>query len=121
MSKITAPFLSLEATGTLGKVLTSYRNSGRPYMIFAKKRRVSVVQSLTGFGRIYFAGSYFGYQGKYNAKTKSQQQGMQRIIFSNAWKAWKLLTTIQKNEYIERAKNIHMTGPNLFMKEFYTT
>ena len=119
MSQVKSPLFSIKAKGTLGNILTSFEHSGRSYMLIKHKRRGLFVGKISGFGRIYFGGSFFGYQGLFSLKTKSQSQPAQRLVFQNAWLAYGLLTTEQKNLLSEEAKNLHMTGANLFMSRYY--
>jgi len=119
MAKVSHPFLSIEARGSLGGVLTAFKHIGQSHIIKKNTRRGLFVGAFSGFGRIYFGRSFFGFQGRFNSRTKSQEQEAQRIIFKNAWLAWRLLSDSEKLQYKIDAKKMHMTGPNLFMSQFY--
>lgn len=93
-----------------------------------------------GFGRIAFGYNRFGfyswyagvYQKKYyfgkpyisrqkfnwgsNPQTEFQQ--LWRAQVASGWVAWFALTSDQKWQYRDRAKNLTMTGANLFMREW---
>lgn len=93
-----------------------------------------------GFGRIAFGYTRLGfydwfcgiYQKKYyygkafisrmkfyrptNPQTERQQ--LWRSIVANGWATWNTLTTEQKQAFKKMSKNMHMTGPNLFMSEY---
>ena len=119
MAKIKQPFMSVSARGTLGGVLTAFQHQARSYMLSKNQRRGLFVSPLAGFGRIYFGSSFFGFLGRYSKNTKSQKQGAQRAIFQNAWKAYALLSPTEKNVLKNEAKNLKMTGPNLFMSRYF--
>lgn len=118
MPKVTSPFFSIGAKGTISNLLTAYKHSGRSYLLARKSARGLFVGPVSGFGRMFFGGSFFGYHGTLNPKTQKQEQGARRYVFAEVWKAYEELTPEQKNFYKESAKSKNMTGPNLFMSEY---
>jgi len=113
-------------TGTLGKLLSIDARGRFGYS--------------GGFGRIAFGDTRLGfynwycgiYQKKYyygkpfisrmkfyrptNPQTETQQAW--RALIQQGWDFYRALSDDQKLNYKVRSKNLHMTGPNLFMSEF---
>lgn len=90
MAKVTGPFLSLEAYGTLAGVLTAQRRPGRPSMY----RRTSP-----------------GYR-------RAKGQHRRRVIWRFAARAWRLLTDGQVLAYNAQAAGRQQSGFNLFVSQY---
>lgn len=90
MAKVTGPFLSLEAYGTLAGVLTAQRRPGKQSVY----RRTSP-----------------GYR-------RAKGQHRRRVIWRFAGKAWSLLTGVQQLAYDVRAVGRSQSGFNLFVSEY---
>ena len=118
MPKIKSPFCSISAQGTLGGVLTSFTHFGRSYIISKLRRKSNRQGAQAGFGRFYFGSCFFGYSGKVSLTTKQQTQGARRLVFSASLKAYNLLTPLEKTNLEIEAKNMQMTGLNLYLSRF---
>ena len=92
MAKAKGPLFSLNASGSVGKLMTfSARKSG-PQVRYQKKQKDVIT----------------------DARTE------QRDFFKEAVEAWNALSEEEKEEYNTRAKNLDITGYNLFISEYET-
>jgi hypothetical protein len=82
--------LGNEYSGTIGKSKTAVKRNG------------------SNFERLWVM--------PYDPKTPKQMR--MRKMFANAHDAWIALPQEKRNEYNERARNMKMTGYNLFVKEY---
>lgn len=90
MAKPTGPLLSMQARGMLGERLTfSVRDSGQQVR-FQRSQKDKITAPRSGA----------------------------RSAYTSKYIAWNLLDDSAKQVFIDRAKNLHMTGYNLFMREF---
>jgi hypothetical protein len=89
MPKVSQPLFSETASGSVSPCLTfSQRNSGQQVRYQRKQKdKITVLRTVA------------------------------RANYSAAVLAWNLLTLAEKTVYVDRAKNLHYTGFNLFMKE----
>lgn len=93
MAKITAPFLGLAASGTIGSTLTASKWKGRPYM------RTRVIPS--------------------NPKTAAQS--LTRNTFAWANSVWKLMPTLIQTPWDRFAEGQVLTGRNAFQGNVVAT
>lgn len=118
MAKISAPLLSLSASGGISNFLSVERRSNKQY-IYDKKRTRGFHNFITaGFGTLRFGVAIFGYSGKISAKTFSADQTSRWFIFSLGWIAYKSLTPTDKMILSNEARELRLTGPNLFMRRW---
>lgn len=94
MAKTKAPLGSFSAHGGLAKSL-----------IYRVSQGVNIV---SGFYK----------PGSYRQRPASVSQLAQRAIYSAAVVAWNSLTSEEKLEYVTRALPLHLTGFNLFLREY---
>lgn len=88
MAKVVAPLFSQTASGTIGQRLTfSSRKTGQQVR-FQKKNRY----------------------------TRSFAQNYQRLSFLFATRGWRLLSPVGKRAINYQARNLPMTGYNLYIK-----
>lgn len=90
MAKVTGPFLSLEAYGTLAGVLTAQRRPGKQSMYR---------QTAPGYRR-------------------KKGQHRRRVIWRFAGKAWRLLSGAQQDVYGADAVGRGVSGFNLFVSRY---
>lgn len=94
MAKTRAPLGSFSAHGALSKTLTYRTDKGR--------------NIVSGFSK----------PGSYRQKDPSTSQQARRSLYSQGVSAWHLLDSSEQEEYVLRALSLHLTGFNLFMREF---
>lgn len=85
--------MSMEASGKIG-----------PDLVFSKRKS--------------------GQMARYQRPPKDREtasQVLQRAVYTAGVSAWNALTEEQKSEWIESAVNLHMTGYNLYMRNYLDT
>ena len=90
MAKCLNPLLSLDASGSIGKAIT-----------YTSAKGVHIVKK-------FFK----------SLDRQSDNQIAVREYFQQGCTEWNNLTPGQKEEYVNRASDLKMTGFNLFMKEY---
>ena len=90
MAKVKGPLFSLNASGSVGDLMTFSARISGPQVRYQKKQK----DVITG------------------ARTE------QREFFKEAVEAWNALSEEEKEEYNERAKPLALTGYNLFISEY---
>jgi hypothetical protein len=93
MAKVTAPLQSFEAHGSVAKSLTFRKDNGR-----------NVVSAYT-------------IPGGFSVAPVSEAQVAQRVAYRRTIDAWHALTSEEKQAYNLRARRLHLSGYNLFLKE----
>ena len=116
--QVTGPFQSILAEGHFGGILTGYTHTGRSYIIEKRKRRGLFVSHRAGYGVTEYGASFYGFAPVSFLARGSEIQGVQRENFKQSWSAYALLTTGEKAQYSKEARNLNMTGANLFMSRW---
>lgn len=102
MAKVRNPFLSIEATGSFGKVMTANRGALGQIMRSMPLRKIN---GLT----------------KAEISAGTPAQAARRALLTAAIVAWQALTPEEKTPYNTRAKPLQMSGYNLFLREHMAT
>lgn len=118
MAKSSAPFLSLDARGSIAGAITAVRRGTRRYMFHAKPPRRRAPTTPMGYGLDRFAGAVYGFAGPAASRTLSQVQGARRFSYSAGVGVYNALTAPEKALLSVEAKVFRITGFNLFMRNW---
>jgi len=118
MAKLQFPLLSLSAVGHFSKNLTFFSHTQRAYVMQRGQKRGLDIGLFAGFGRMPFGIYFFGYSGRIDELNNSENQILQRSLFSACWLAYANLTTEEKEFLNDEAGVIGLSGANLFMSRY---